>query len=123
MTSFLFPPSVGVRWAGAMLLGVAFSLLFGPLPMRAQDAPPVPPTKATVAIKVDQVGYPQHAPKIALLTSAPSTQSIASGFQLRRSSDGAVVFHGHLPLPMNDADTGDQVQAVDFCSFKKPGNY
>jgi endoglucanase len=79
----------------------------------AQTPAPTP----TTAIKVDQVGYPVDGPKVALV-SAPATT-----FQVKRISDGIVVFHGNLALPQADADTGDQVQAADFSSLHAAGTY
>ena len=78
----------------------------------------------TLAIKVDQVGYPVDGPKIALVTlpSGPAAPSNTT-FQLRRSSDNAVVFAGKLSAPEADADSGDQVQAADFSGFHKAGSY
>jgi len=66
---------------------------------------------------VDQVGYPVDGPKVALV-SAP-----AKTFDLKRSSDGQVVFHGTLAAPLADANTGDTVQAADFSGFRKAGTY
>jgi endoglucanase len=92
-------------------------MLQGALPASAQDAAPATATKATAAIKVDQVGYPERAPKIALVDAA------ASRFEVKRLSDNSIVFKGTLSQARKDADTGDQVQAADFSSFRKPGTY
>lgn len=91
------------------LLSVVVALVIVPL-ARGAEAP-------TTAIKVDQVGYPLSGPKAALVSASAKTSA------LKRSSDGAVVFHGMLESPQADADTGDQVQAADFSSFHKPGTY
>ena len=71
----------------------------------------------TAAIKVDQVGYPLDGPKVALVSAT------GKSFELKRSSDGTVVFHGNLSAAQADVDTGDQVRAADFSGFSKPGNY
>ena len=92
-------------------MAVLAALLILPLALaHAAESP-------TTAIKVDQVGYPVDGPKVALVSVA------ASSFQLKRSSDGRVVFHGTLESPQADANTGDQVQAADFSSFHKAGTY
>jgi len=72
---------------------------------------------AQPAIKVDHVGYPLDGPKIALV-SAP-----AATFEVRRSSDDAVVFKGNLTAAKADPDTGDKVQAADFSALKQAGRY
>jgi endoglucanase len=72
---------------------------------------------ASLAIKVDQVGYPLDGPKVALVSATAQT------FEVRRSADNAVVFHGKLAPAQADANTGDQVQAADFSRFRKPGTY
>jgi endoglucanase len=71
----------------------------------------------SLAIKVDQVGYPLDRPKVAFV-SAP-----AETFQVRRSSDDRVAFQGKLAPPEADPNSGDQVQAADFSSFHKAGTY
>jgi len=70
-----------------------------------------------LAIKVDQVGYPLNGPKLALVSSPATT------FEIRRSSDGGVVFHGKLTLPQSDPNTGDQVQAADFSGLRQTGSF
>jgi len=72
---------------------------------------------ASLAIKVDQAGYPLDGPKVALV-SAP-----AETFAVRRSSDNAVVLHGKLTPSQSDANTGDQVQAADFSKLRQSGTY
>jgi endoglucanase len=70
-----------------------------------------------LAIKVDQVGYPVKGPKVALVSSP------ASSFEIRRPSDGTVVFHGKLAPAQADPDTGDQVETADFSKFRKQGRF
>ena len=71
----------------------------------------------TTSIKLDQVGYPTNAPKIALVSAS------AQSFSLRRASDNAAVFQSKLGRVAQDANTRDQVQAADFSSFHQPGRY
>jgi endoglucanase len=98
-----------------LLLALA-ALLFSPFFLaRASDSGTA--GSGGVAIKVDQVGYPVDGPKVALVDAPAET------FVLKRSSDGAVVFHGKLASAELDSDTGDKVQSADFSSFRQPGKY
>ncbi len=74
----------------------------------------------TLDIKVDQVGYLPNGAKIALVSSKrPATE-----FTLNLSKDGKPVFHGSLPAPVEDYDSGDPVQIADFGGKPiKPGTY
>jgi endoglucanase len=110
----VFPLSESVRRGHVLLFGVALAALSFSLGIEAQSAAP---DKATVAIKVDQVGYPQDGVKVALVSAAGTT------FEIKRVKDNAVVFKGNLSAAVSDVDTGDQVQAADFSAFKKPGSY
>ena len=69
------------------------------------------------AIKVDQVGYSQDGPKVALVSAT------AENFQVRRSGDDRVVFRGKLMASAPDVLSGDTVAAADFSSLHKPGKY
>jgi endoglucanase len=73
----------------------------------------------TPAIKLNQVGYPPDAPKLALVVSEPT----ASRFTVRRVHDDTVVFEGKCGAAMNDTDTGDPVQALDFSALQSPGTF
>jgi len=73
--------------------------------------------EAQLSIKVDQVGYPLDGPKVALV-SVPATR-----FEVRRSSDNAVVFSGKLAPAEFDELTGDRVQAADFSVLSQAGSY
>jgi endoglucanase len=73
---------------------------------------------AGTAIKVDQVGYPVPATKVALVT-APSAQT----FTVRRVDGDAVVFSGPVAGPIQDANSGDSVRAADFSALRVPGEY
>ena len=75
---------------------------------RKNDSPP---------IKLDQVGYPTDAPKIAVV-SAP-----AEAFVVKRASDKATVFQGNLSARATDANSGDTVEAADFSGLQQPGTY
>ena len=102
-----------LRGCRALLSPVALLLII-PLLFslaRAAESP------ASLAIKVDQEGYPLHGPKVALVSEH------AESFEVRSSRDNAVVFHGKLDQPRSDPDTGDQVQAADFTSFNKAGEF
>jgi endoglucanase len=72
---------------------------------------------ASLAIKVDQVGYLLDGPKVAFV-SAP-----AATFQVRRCSDNVVVFQATLAPPQVDTNSGDQVQAADFSGLQQAGSY
>jgi endoglucanase len=69
------------------------------------------------SIKLDQVGYPTDAPKVALVSTPART------FQVKRSGDNAVVLQGELSAGATDANSGDVVQAADFTSLRAPGTY
>jgi endoglucanase len=70
-----------------------------------------------LAIRVDQVGYPLAATKVAF------TDAKGARFELRRSSDHKVVFKGKLEAAQTDANSGDQLRAADFSRFRKAGTY
>jgi endoglucanase len=69
------------------------------------------------SIKLDQVGYPVDAAKIALV-SAP-----ARTFQVKRAGDNAVMLEGELSARATDGNSGDQVQAADFSALRSSGTY
>jgi endoglucanase len=75
----------------------------------------------TPAIRLDQVGYLAGAPKVALVASQAKTP--AKTFEIRRSSDWRVVFHGALSPPATDPLSGDTVQAADFSRLHQAGTY
>jgi endoglucanase len=68
-------------------------------------------------IKLDQVGYPTDAPKVALV-SVP-----ARIFQVKRSGDNVEVFKGTLSAGVTDPNSGDVVQAADFSGLRTAGTY
>lgn len=73
----------------------------------------------TTAIKVDQAGYLPEAPKLAFVV----TNQTATEFLLRKVNDSAIVLRGRLSAPVNDADSGDQVQLADFSAFRNEGDF
>jgi len=74
---------------------------------------------ATTAIKVDQVGYLPGAPKIVIVVS----DHPATDFTVRRTSDNSVAFRGKLSAQVEDADSGDHLQAADFTRLNESGTY
>ena len=65
----------------------------------------------TLEIKVDQVGYLQHRRQDSSLVAS---KTLAVQFTVKNSKDDKVAFHGTLPAPVEDFDSGDRVQAGDF---------
>jgi endoglucanase len=112
MANSLLLPSIGIRsgWGALLLVLVAVLLIWPAVLAHGAES-------AALAIKVDQVGYPLHGPKVALVGAAANT------FQVRRSSDDVVVFHGKLTPSVADPDTQDLVQAADFSSVRTAGSY
>jgi len=78
-----------------------------------------PPAAPTDAIRVDQVGYPASAPKVAMVV-APAA---AATFTVHRVANGRQVFAGQLSAPIEDADSGDVVRSADFTGLKAVGRY
>ncbi len=68
------------------------------------------PATVIPAIKVDQVGYPSSAQKIALYASAQP----ASTFIVRRADSHEEVFRGKFSSPVDDPDSGDRVLERTF---------
>ena len=95
------------------LLTLALVLSTSPRLCRAADP-------ASTRIKLDQVGYLPNAPKVSLVASSNFG---VQNFVLRRASDNQVVFQGKLSAAAHDLNTGDDVRAADFSSFRKPGRY
>lgn len=71
----------------------------------------------TVAIKLDQVGYPVGATKVAVV-SAPATT-----FVVKCVGKDKPVFEGRLTPAVQDADTGDTVSLADFTPVRDRGTY
>ena len=92
-------------------LVISFHLIFLSVAVASGSETP------SVNIKVDQVGYPISARKIAVV-SAP-----ARTFVVKRASDNATVYQGKLSASATDANSGDTVEAADFSSLQQPGMY
>ena len=132
MASSFFLPSFVLRFRNQLmilavigaLLGVHGAMVKAETGM-AEGAKAAP--KATTVIKVDKVGYPVDGPKVALISIAAggpvSAGSPAQAFEIRQTSNDAVVWQGKASAPVADADTGEQVQAADFSNFHKAGSY
>ena len=73
----------------------------------------------TTDIKVDQVGYLPHAPKLAMVAA----QTLAKEFSVRRATNDAVALKGKFAEPVKDPDSGDLIQVADFTRLVKPGKY
>jgi endoglucanase len=115
MSVFVLP--VGGMKSGWLLLLAMLALVIGCAGvLRAQTAGD-PSATPTVAIKVDQAGYPQDSFKVAIVSGEGTV------FFLRRTATKEVVYKGTLSAPEPDADTGDRVRHADFSAFKKPGSY
>jgi endoglucanase len=114
---FQFLTRASFRREPSRSIVLAVLLLFPSALAHGTDGP-------SVAIKVDQVGYPLDGPKVALvaLQSGPPNSPYVS-FQVLSSADNSVVFQGQLAPPEADMNSGDQVQAADFSSFRKAGTY
>jgi endoglucanase len=117
MVNTLFLPFLSSRFGRDLLLPALLAGLLLCPAARVHGTESTGDESARVAIKVDQVGYPLNGPKVALV-SAPATI-----FEIRRSSDGGVVFRGTLEPPQRDPDSGDQVQAADFSGLRRAGSF
>ena len=73
----------------------------------------------TANIKVDQVGYPTSAPKLAMVAGGTA----ATEFTVRRAKDASAAFHGRLTAPTPDADSSDTIRVADFSKLTKTGAY
>jgi endoglucanase len=87
-------------------------LLLGPL---------LAAVSAVTPVRVSQVGYPTHAPKLAIVVVDGAAE--APGFVVRRVPDGARVLEGRLGAAAADADSGDVVRMADFSALEAPGTY
>jgi endoglucanase len=83
----------------------------------------------SATIRVDQVGYPANAPKIALVwvrasartPRAESRGHMEEAFEVLR--DNGIIFTGKLSPPVVDRDSGDRVGLADFSAVRTPGEY
>jgi endoglucanase len=77
------------------------------------------PAESVTAIRLNQVGYPAAAPKLAMVVSADAS----GAFSVLRASDGASVMTGTLGAATRDADSGDLLRPADFSSVNADGTY
>ena len=73
------------------------------------------------SIKLDQVGYPADAPKVALVVNMDGGPGPT--FQVKRAGDNVVVFNGTLGSRLADGQSFDVVEAADFSSLRAHGSY
>jgi len=78
---------------------------------------PVWAAAPVLEIKVNQAGYLVDTPKVAF------TSHQAAEFTVRSAADQSVAFRGTAQPAADDADSGDQVQALDFSGLNIPGKY
>ena len=69
-------------------------------------------------VKTCQIGYLPHETKFAMLTDAPAGAAV-----VRRAADGGAVLTVKAAPPVQDADSGDAVSAIDFSALAEPGAY
>lgn len=69
----------------------------------------------SAAIRVDQIGYPANAPKVAVVGEA------AESFELFQ--DNRLAFTGKTSAPSLDRDSGDRLRLADFSAITTPGNF
>lgn len=78
---------------------------------------------ATTEIKVDQAGYLPGQPKLAMVVTQWTAPGPSHAFVIHRAADGSVAFRGILQAPVNDADSGDRLQAADFTALNETGRF
>ncbi|MGQ9918565.1 MAG: glycoside hydrolase family 9 protein [Bryobacteraceae bacterium] len=91
-----------------------------PLPALLPAALAIAAEPPTPAIRLDQVGYPPGAPKIALVAEAGGEPR---EFTVRDASTNRAVFRGKLSPPAADADSGDTLRNADFSRLRSPGRF
>jgi hypothetical protein len=77
-------------------------------------------------IKVNQLGYSILSEKVALVSGYADELKAVDGtpFQVKRTSDGAVVYNGRLKLAEDDdTQSGERIFKADFSSLIRPGTY
>jgi len=72
-------------------------------------------------IVLNQVGYYQTGPKVALVTYPKST--ITGNWQIEHARRGDIILKGRLASSRKDSLTGLNVADVDFSSLTLPGRY
>lgn len=108
----MFPNSLTCHCGRALLLLTLSAGILAGSAVRAQEG-----ETPVTSIKVDQVGYPLHGPKVALVSVPAKT------FEIRRAGDGQVVLEGNLGPAQFDPDSGDTVEAADFSGLQQAGEY
>lgn len=97
---------------------LALAALLAALPPSAAAAEPSP-EPPSIALRVDQAGYPEGAPKLAMVVAEKAT----GRFTVHRLGDGAEMLAGGLAPPVADADSGDLVRRADLTALDTPGRY
>jgi endoglucanase len=127
MASSFVLPCYLLRLFRARVISVMICSLIGIHAAMVQSETAKTAPIATTAIKVDQVGYPVDGPKVALISDSAggpvAAGRAAQSFELRQTSNNAVVWKGKPSAPVSDPDTGDQVQTADFSGFRQAGTY
>jgi endoglucanase len=73
----------------------------------------------STAVRVDQIGYPLDAIKVAVVV----TDSPTGKFTVNRIPGGETVFEGLLAAPVEARDSRDRVRVADFSAVKAEGTY
>jgi endoglucanase len=73
---------------------------------------------AGAAIRVNQIGFPPQAEKLAVVTD-----SAAGNFEVVRADDGKTVFRGRLGAPALWKASAETVKLADFSALTAPGEY
>ncbi|GAB4238692.1 MAG: hypothetical protein Kow00109_13240 [Acidobacteriota bacterium] len=68
-------------------------------------------------IRFNSLGFLPDMPKEASVAAPCST------FQVKRASDGQVVFEGTATGPVHNSDTGEDIWIADFSAVSDPGEY
>ncbi|MGA7617341.1 MAG: glycoside hydrolase family 9 protein [Thermoanaerobaculia bacterium] len=92
--------------------GFAALLSFFSLGLFAAEQPPS-------AIRIDQIGYPANAPKLAAVVHPAA----GSEFSVHRVSDGETVYRGSLGDAINARDSGETIRLADFSPLTSEGVY
>jgi endoglucanase len=72
---------------------------------------------AAAAIRVNQLGFPPQAEKLAVVTDA------ATSFEVVNAADGKTVFRGQLGAPALWKASAETVRLADFSALSAPGEY
>ena len=104
------------RWAGGTVAALLYLLLACVSTTRGSPWP-------GDAVHINHLGYRPGDQKIAIVTADP-----ASAAEIRRDSDGAVVFRvpadgGSISSKGRDAQAGENVWQIDFTPFRTTGSY